>query len=251
MAITPKTAFARKIAPLTFILLVAADLLFILMSIHYSFPTNKNAKLNYYFLISLPYIMIFISFCMFFFGDPGTIEKGLETDELVGGLTEEEKQFLPKCPACNQPNPPRTFHCYRCDQCHLKMNLHISIFGKCVAIKNQRPFIVLLKWCAVAQFINTFVALFCTIFGEIAGIIGFAIIMFYLAFGVLFEIFWSEEMSLVKQNQTHIERKKRVSSRYYDFGKEKNIEEVFGNGMFRYYIPSRSKMTGFEWIEED
>ena len=193
--------------------------------------------------------MTIVSFCQFFFRDEGTLEKGLETDNLLGGLTEEEKERLPKCPSCNLPVPPRCYHCYKCDVCHLKACTHISIFGKCVAIKNQRPFIVFLKWIAVANIIDAIIILIMTFNGSLAILVGIVFSISYLSIGIVFEILWDDEMDRVRANLTQIEKKKHVSSRLYDAGKRKNVEEVFGTGFFRYYIPSRSNLIGFEWME--
>ena len=130
------------------------------------------------------------------------------------------------------------------------MDRHINIFGKCVALKNQRPFIVMLKWAAVTNFVSAIIVLMITFSSQTELNFGITVSIIYASVGLLFEIFWDNEMSFVRSNQTHIGKTKKIPTRVYDLGLSKNIQQVFDDGFFSYYIPSRSERTGFEWIYE-
>lgn len=48
------------------------------------------------------------------------------------------------CHTCGINAPPRSFHCWMCDQCILKRDHHCMFSGNCVGYRNQRYFLTLL-----------------------------------------------------------------------------------------------------------
>ena len=56
-------------------------------------------------------------------------------------------------------------------------------------------------------------------------------------------------MYRVKTNTTVVEILSSSKYRPYDLCYEENMRQVFGTGRFRFLIPRKSTMTGFEWAE--
>ena len=220
-----------------------------------SFHLHKKGGFAYFqnFLvlpiISLENIMVLISEIQAIRGDPGETGKALTCDELIGGLTENEKNILPKCETCGFPLPPRAFHCDECHKCHLKMCFHSTFLGVCIAIKNERPYIVMFYW--IRALIATYLVFILS--GFMIDLSKIVILIFglcYFAFFVVIHDYVGELVSNVSKNRTFMEIQTNTGYNN-NIGRRKNIEQVFGKGVFRFYIPIRSSKIGFEWIDED
>ena len=57
-------------------------------------------------------------------------------------------------------------------------------------------------------------------------------------------------MKDVQRNKTKIEKELHIGSQY-NLEEENNIQQVFGKSFLRFYLPIKSKMIGFEWIDDD
>lgn len=244
------TLIKRKLAPFTFLVLqlVVHAFIFVSLKVHYS----GNGKLIFLFLFffAIPIIMETISFINMMFFDPGALLKALDIPPQDGGLTPREEQKLPKCRRCNIPQPPRSYHCRRCECCFVRHHSHLDMFGICIAIKNLRPFMVLLKWCEMDMIVCTIIEILLTRVQTLPVLIGFFFSVFYGALAFLFYIFWLDQMSYIKNNLSYSEKQSRIPKYSFDIGQEENIAQVFETGFFRYYIPKRSSMHGFEWLPE-
>lgn len=58
------------------------------------------------------------------------------------------------CKTCEVPAPPRSHHCPICEHCILKRDHHCFLVGTCIGFYNQRFFVILTFYVAVASFIG-------------------------------------------------------------------------------------------------
>lgn len=70
------------------------------------------------------------------FSDPGAIEKGNATKEMIQQLGFRDGQVFFKCPKCCSIKPERAHHCSVCKVCVIKMDHHceLSFFDNCLSI---------------------------------------------------------------------------------------------------------------------
>lgn len=196
---------------------------------------------------AFPSVMIIVSLGMTVLGDSGTTIASIRKMQEKGTLSDEFLKRFPACKRCGLPKPARCHHCSSCDRCHLKMDHHCPAVGTCIALRNQRPFLVMLNWSKVALNVAFFVSLgLCWLVREgrlQSGIWCVASLALYFPVSMLY----SDSFDRVKSNVTTIEEIYPTDGATYDLGISENIRQVFGNGMLKLYIPSRSTMTGFEW----
>lgn len=248
------TKIKRYLAPFTFTLLQIVGESLIIFEIqqhhHFQGKYTKEMVLSTLFPICIEWIC----FALVYFFDPGTLENSLLLSPDEGGLTPDEEASLMKCRKCHLPMPPRCHHCNRCEQCYVRHSFHLGIFGICIAIKNLQPFIVLIKWCEINMIVNTIISFIILCSNTCPVLFSIFITIIYFSMIFLFLAFWIDQMGYVKTNLSWSEKKAGVPKQAYNLGKERNIAQVFGYGILRYYVPMRSTMHGFEWLpapEED
>lgn len=248
---------------------IAGPFLIILLSVIFSFYYIYNSFYPHYkscadaltrkiYLIGLsilvfPSIMVVISLGYTVIGDPGTTRESIRRFKGKDNfITQYFLDSLPRCTKCGLPKPPRAHHCSTCGRCHLKMDHHCPSIGTCIALWNQQPFIVMLRW-VVIEILFHFVAaaiyscITQSLEEKIFNIMGCFIL---LLFALFLSSFISKIMKRVINNTTTIEEL-NGEYRKYDIGKEENIKQVFGSGKYRYFIPKYPTMTGFEWALDE
>ncbi|OHT00895.1 DHHC zinc finger domain containing protein [Tritrichomonas foetus] len=162
---------------------------------------------------------------------------------------------LPKCGKCGLPKPPRAHHCSTCGRCHLKMDHHCAVIGKCVALRNQQPFMVACIWATLSTFIDVVLLGIGLLFNIVEKDEKLRVFIFALLTFVLFDLFynfWKDSMNRIKINATTIEL--LFSNHYtnpFDMGEEENIFQVFGDDMFRFWLPHITDFCGFEWATKE
>ena len=206
----------------------------------------KSVSILIMALILAPNAMIVLSLALTVLGDPGYTELSIERMLREGMADEAFFAQFDKCAKCGLPKPPRCHHCSTCNKCHLKMDHHCPAVGMCIALRNQRPFLVMLRWTLFTCELNVFVCIFAWIAGEdrmFASLMVFTLLVLSGAINFV----WSDAIERVLVNMTTIEEMSRGHTRLYDLGHDQNWKQVFGCRTLGHFIPAKSQMTGFEW----
>lgn len=180
------------------------------------------------------------------FGDNGKTENALSDPDIRIRIPDDLIGSLPICDKCGLPKPERAHHCRVCGSCHLRMDHHCPAIGVCVALRNFQPFIVMLTWARILVVIN-FILLAVAVFAISAdklmnGVLLVGVIMMNIGVSALL----GETMDRLRFNRTTLEEIAGVYTKY-DLGAEKNMNQIMGTSKYRFLIPKKSKMTGFEW----
>lgn len=194
-----------------------------------------------------PSFMIIVSLAMTVLGDPGTTMTSIRKMQEKGILSDDFLKGFPTCDKCGLPKPARCHHCSTCDRCHLKMDHHCPAVGTCIALRNQRPFLVMLNWTKVALNMAFFVSL---VVSWLVDEVRFQAIIWVAASVILYipiSMLYSESMKRAKFNITTVEELYSSDTSIYDLGSSENLRQIYGSGAFKMYLPIRSTMTGFEW----
>lgn len=177
--------------------------------------------------------------------DPGSTQKAL--DKLPEEFSQEFVQNLPVCDRCGLPKPARAHHCSICDECHLRMDHHCPAVGNCVALHNHQAFVVMLIWSVISCLM---LALFCIICGMIVvdytQMISFVIGVASLGLAICLVFFLINQLVHIYKNVTTVEYLTEEAGNY-NLGKDANVDQLFGTDLFRFFIPHKNKLTGFEW----
>ncbi|XP_078000383.1 putative palmitoyltransferase ZDHHC24 [Glandiceps talaboti] len=154
------------------------------------------------------------------------------------------------CAVCLQNSPPRSFHCFSCENCILKRDHHCAFTGKCIGHYNQRFYMMALLYLFLgalfANFLNfdhawailgglTWQSFFTMILPLLAYIIGlthgYTFIMAFLCGTCFFAgifisvlLYWHAQVVLNGQT-TH---EKATKDRQYDLGWKENLRGVLG-----------------------
>jgi hypothetical protein len=134
----------------------------VLAIIDYYFTSRMTTKclIQYHFRVApIRFILIlaFISFLMsvwcFFvliFQDPGSAVKDLERRGVLKQIRENKSpanlRHLRLCKKCEIPHPPLSCHCNRCGLCFLHHEIHSDLFGRCIADKTFKAYVLICFW---------------------------------------------------------------------------------------------------------
>ena len=244
----------RIFGPLLIIIITVVFplLLLMLLSISRGRYVYSNFEIFYWIvtLIIMAFLFTMINYSLgrLIFRDPGTTyEALLRLQKHPNPLISETLiHQLPTCSKCGLPKPPRCHHCTHCNRCHLRMDHHCPAIGICVALQNHRDFLVMLHWACVsiAYYFFTIIIFYFETKIEPILIITASVSSFVLDIFLIFFLF--QQMGQVYQNRTTIEIIKNDKS-IYSLGKEKNFQQMFGDGWYQRFIPGKSSLTGFEW----
>ena len=205
-------------------------------------------------LLGFGSVMTIISLGFTIFSDPGTPSSAIKELRQCPNpsIPFELINSLPRCDKCGQPKPPRCHHCSQCNECHLKMDHHCPSVGVCIALHNQRSFIVMLNWGISTLFISviyTFIFvlyIWNSIYAVSTKVLLISLIITYFILFIILSTFKHDQMRHVFFNITTLEETFGLYANYSQ-GIEENMRQVFGSGKMRTYIPGKSPLTGFEW----
>ena len=243
---------------LIFFLSFIVALYFISITFYPLYQASTNSlNRNFYFIfmsfLMFPSIMVVISLGYTIFGDIGTTRESIRRfKDKNTFITQYFLDSLPRCHKCGLPKPPRAHHCSTCGCCHLKMDHHCPSIGTCIALWNQQPFIVMLQWSSIEILFFILASLYYSLITQSKEEKVFSILFSLLLVISLFVLiyFKNSVMKRVTNNTTLIEEMKG-ELRKYNLGYDENVNQVFGSGTFRFYIPKRTAMTGFEWALDE
>ena len=242
----------RILGPLT---LFGGGLILSSFSLYFSFLPFKIFLSNIIFYLILiilifPVLMFFYSLFLTCFGDIGETKKVLNNSKYRQYLPQDFLQSLPICDKCGLPKPERAHHCSTCNSCHLRMDHHCPAVGVCVALRNLQPFICMLTWASISMILYSFLCLLAIIFISKTRIMSSVLLfgLFILQFAI--NIFKNDAIERISRNQTTIEEMSR-SPNIYHLGIEENLRQIFGNSKYRFYLPKKSNLTGFEWSKPE
>lgn len=204
-------------------------------------------------LLGLIYSPAFLSLMMYVYsvivtisGDVGDLKTALQNPKNRMFLTPDFIKTLPLCQKCGLPKPARCHHCSICNKCHLRMDHHCPAVGVCVALKNTQPFMCLLRW----GYVSVLTHLISCVYGKIMlperGTVIIAMIVLLIVLGVVVFAFYNDFRRHTVMNLTTLENMS-CSDNKYNLGIEENMNQIFGTGRFREWIPRKSKLSGFEW----
>jgi len=196
--------------------------------------------------------------------EPGRVPPGWqpsESDEEGAGEGDDArataragdpKQGRRFCRKCSAWKPDRTHHCSVCGRCILKMDHHCVWVANCVGVYNYKFFLLFLFYTFLTTIFDAAVLLpdFIHFFrgggaAEHAATVAFVFltVVLDLAFAASLLGFIVMHSNLVSQNMTTIEmyeKKKSIPWRY-DYGKQKNFAEVFGQDKLFWLMPMHTE----------
>jgi hypothetical protein len=120
------------------------------------------------------------------------------------------------------------------------------MIGKCIALRNHQPFLVLLHWACLGTFLYFLLSLISSFQLPVRSwrhrmrFISFALAIFCGSLSLLL----FEEMKRIRKNQLRLDGKR---SGVFDLGDQANLEQFLGYGLFRRWWPRVPKLNGFEW----
>ena len=95
-------------------------------------------------VFSMLFILWIAAFCNLVFGDAGSME---QEQRLCKG------ECRVRCIQCGVMKPLRAHHCSKCHTCFAKMDHHCDALGVCVALRNNKVFVVFLAYSIGMLFI--------------------------------------------------------------------------------------------------
>lgn len=173
-----------------------------------------------------------------------------EDDRTRSGDPKQGRRFCRKCSAWK---PDRTHHCSVCGRCILKMDHHCVWVANCVGVYNYKFFLLFLFYTFLAtvfdalallpDFVHYFRGGSADAHAATVALV-FLTVVLDLAFAASLLGFIVMHSNLVSQNMTTIEmyeKKKSIPWRY-DYGKQKNFQEVFGADRLFWLLPMHTSM---------
>jgi palmitoyltransferase len=193
-----------------------------------------------------------ISHCRAQFSNPGVVPMSLTTSL---------DKMLPKvprmCKRCKIVKPHTAHHCSTCERCVIRMDHHCPWVNNCVAIYNQKHFLLFLFYTAVtciysgvlliARFIScTQNSRQCSIGGVEAGLC-IANFIEALIFGLFVIIMFCDQISAIFENTGVTEGS---TGAYY--GRYDALKEVFGEPFsYRWFLPLAPTAAQYQLFEKE
>jgi hypothetical protein len=198
-------------------------------------------------------ILTFISFLMFFwcfilliFSDPGTVAKDLERRGFLKQIRAKKiphnLQHLPICKKCKLPYPPLSHHCLRCGNCFLHHECHSNLWGRCIADKTFKAYILMFFWSGISGLflfcLNTVLVFYDRTF------VTFLFLIYSGWFTIL--LFAKGAVTLMenRNDRTFYDRKLRKRGRKIGTFE---IFQTFGEKWWQKIIPRQINCTSFAW----
>jgi len=210
------------------------------------------------------------------FSDPGSVPKNHQSEHHSNALADHEAAVAaraanlppprpgvprPKvCDHCKAVKPFRAHHCSQCARCIIRMDHHCPWVNNCVALYNQKYFILFLLYiflcclyCAVmlvARFVSCTNNLRqCTITGVHAAL---CVVNFVeaLIFGLFVSVMMWDQIAAIFENTPYIDSLQR--KQFEKRGKYQSLKEVFGETVsWRWLLPLASTPAMIETFRHE
>ncbi|CAG9316367.1 unnamed protein product [Blepharisma stoltei] len=239
-----KRLAGRLMSLLTLALILVADLI-VSYSLIFTWYPSKFGSLGLsplglfiFLLYQLSVSLSVISHFKCMFTDPGKTPKY----PVPGDIPLENVKY---CADCEQWKPPRTHHCRTCKICYHKMDHHCPWVNNCIAVNNQKYFILFLFYISFASLL-TLIIIGMTIYEYLCyeGSVRFDVMKCFFTVLVGFEAiifliftgdFLREQLQLVLDNQTTVES---YQDRYgIPHSVIKCLSEVLGKNSWMWLLP--------------
>lgn len=175
--------------------------------------------------------------------DPGFVPKELASDN-PNVLT---------CSRCKTPKPLEAHHCSNCQRCVIQLDHHCPWVNNCVGLLNQRSFVLFLFWTSVTcwwcfvTIVCRFV--FCTKVENkryhfcnpepVDTTCTFLNLVFSLLFGIFTTLMLYDQLSVIFENTTYIDKLKGVVKEKTRNARE-SLEFTFGEPLGPYALLPKS-----------
>lgn len=200
-------------------------------------------------------IMCTFSLFVAAYTDPGATKNVVANHEFLEEhplLTDDYINSCPTCQKCGLPKPPRAHHCSTCGRCHLKMDHHCNALGTCIALRNQKAFILLLEYGVHALDSAIITGIIILIWAKK---FSFEILLIVVSMTMMWAVlvfFYTDNRNRARHNITVIEQMSSTDVVCYDLGRIENDRQIFGSSRCTKSIPLPNKeMTGFEWSQPE
>ena len=198
-------------------------------------------------LFSLLWIWSYLQTCWL---DPGQVLSELKRcgwyKDGVLDLPPEVAE-LRRCEKCHLPKPTRAHHCSECNRCYFRWDHHCPVVGNCIAHRNMKAFMLFLFYSCCVILLSGLNGLLSYFFVKsITLMVAIVLIVLDIVVSLWIGCFAWQYIPEVCVNRTTIEKIAGNDAHTYDKGTMKNIQEVFGEACYLWFLPIPPAMSAFD-----
>lgn len=195
---------------------------------------------SFFVVFQVSVLMALVSHFRSAFTNPGKTPKIMDLDE---------SEDIRYCEVCDQVKPPRTHHCRKCNICIHRMDHHCIWINNCVGYKNHKYFLLFLFYVMLSSIISLLIIIYSgyLYLKNQGAFIHWKVFLVLVAgfesilFGIFTADFLKEQISILKENQSTIEKVLRKYGE--DKGCWANLSCILGNNKLMWLFPVSPKLS--------
>ena len=196
------------------------------------------------FLVLFFFILWLWSFITLFILDPGSISQELKK------MKQPKRNCANTCQKCDQIKPNRTHHCSRCNICYSRMDHHCILFGKCIALRNQKIFVLSAFYSLILSFLWFFLqSIYCYLYkNNITKDMKITFLTTICDIAIFFYQFYKPFKNIIC-GRTYLEVQFNIEPINPNNTALDNIKEVFGEFSWKWFFPivSNQSYSIYSW----